>query len=286
MILDGHVHIAETEGDREGFRSNLAETGVEGALITSLSPPTFYRDGPKLSPSDRMADLLFWCEGCEHCYPFFWIDPLADDAVGQVSMAVEQGARGFKVICDRFYPGDPRAMTVFGAIADAQRPILFHSGILWDGKPSSMYCRPVGFESLLDIRGLRFSLAHIGWPWCDEMIAVHGKFQNSLTLNPDMGVEMFIDTTPGTPDIYRRDALTRLFTAGYDVLDSVIFGSDSYAGDYNGSWVRKWVERDRHIMEDLGLDESVMDRVFGGNLQRFVGETSIERTIAPLRAGE
>ena len=32
-----------------------------------------------------------------------------------------------------------------------------------------------GEESvLLDVRGLRFSLAHIGWPWCDELIAVYG----------------------------------------------------------------------------------------------------------------
>lgn len=29
---------------------------------------------------------------------------------------------------------------------------------------------------------------------------------------------MFLDLTPGTPEIYRRDLLTKLFTIGYDVI--------------------------------------------------------------------
>ena len=63
-------------------------------------------------------------------------------------------------------------MEVFRTISQADRPILFHSGILWDGKPSGPYNHPAGFESLLEVDGLRFCLAHISWPWCDELIAV------------------------------------------------------------------------------------------------------------------
>lgn len=76
--------------------------------------------------------------------------------------------------------------------------------------PSSQYNRPSEFEPLLEINGLKFSLAHISWPWCDELIAVYGKFLNAYAGNPDHSVEMFIDITPGTPPIYRQEVLTKL----------------------------------------------------------------------------
>ena len=104
-------------------------------------------------------------------------------AEDQIVMAAEKSIMGFKVICDRYFPGDKRAMEIFRIIAKTKRPILFHSGILWDGKPSSQYNRPSEFESLLEINHLRFSLAHISWPWCDELIAVYEKFLNAYAGN-------------------------------------------------------------------------------------------------------
>jgi predicted TIM-barrel fold metal-dependent hydrolase len=175
------------------------------------------------------------------------------------------------VIFDHFHPSHPAALTAFRAIAAAGRPILFHSGILWDGKPSSEYNRPACFEALLDVPGLRFTLAHIGWPWCDELIAVYGKFLNALGHRHSSAVEMFVDITPGTPPIYRRRALTDLFGSGYDVADHVIFGSDCEAPGYNAAWAQEWLRRDEEILTSLGLRQDVLDKVRGGNLLRFLG---------------
>ena len=78
---------------------------------------------------------------------------------------------------------------------------------------------------------MRFSLAHISWPWCDELIAAYGKILNASASRADYRGEMFVDITPGTPTIYRREALTKLFTVGYDIQDNVIFGRKQRSSD-------------------------------------------------------
>ena len=271
MILDGHIHIFEKTENREEFMQRLEMAGVGGGIILSLPPDSFQKLAPAGPASERLEDLFAWYETRENLFPFFWIDPVEDDALDQVSMAVERGVAGFKVICDRYYPYDERALPVFKKIAEHQRPILFHSGILWDGKPSSIYNRPAGFEALLEIEGLRFALAHISWPWCDELIAVYGKFLSASRKCNDMTAEMFIDLTPGTPPIYRREALTKLLTVGYDVDRNMIFGTDCSTNDYNVEKAKEWIARDTTIYRDLRMPEDVTENIFSGNLKRFLG---------------
>lgn len=283
MILDGHIHITQRAEDPQSFRKELRRAGVEGGLVISLPPPAFPAVAPSASPRDRIRNVLGWCGAAETLYPFYWIDPLEANAADQVALAVGKGIRGFKVICDRFFPGDKRALKIFAAIAKTNRPILFHSGILWDGKPSSRYNRPAEFEALLEVPGLRFCLAHIAWPWCDELIAVYGKFLHARALGTGPDVEMFIDITPGTPPLYRRDALIALFTVGYDVERNVIFGSDGCTHAYSVERVQQWIARDNDIFAEIGLRKKTMQAVYADNLKRFIGLSSVRRAVPPLR---
>lgn len=273
-MLDCHVHIKSDVVKKNDFRSGLNNIGSDGAILLSLPPENFFVGGLKLPSVQRLENVLNWCRGEKCFYPFFWLDPLAENAAWEVATACERGIAGFKVICDRFFPSDKKAMEVFRLIAASGKPILFHSGILWDGKVSSKYNRPMEFECLLDVPGLRFALAHISWPWCDELIALYGKFLNAFAINPGKAPEMFIDTTPGTPVIYREEALKKLYTVGYDVENNVIFGSDSYADDYNTKWVADWILRDRGILESLDFDPGQIAKYFSENLRRFVLEDS------------
>ena len=263
MVIDGHVHIRKGDVKPIELLGKLRESNVSGAVLISLNPS----EG---SPDYRMANMMEWTEGHKGLVPFFWIDPMEPNAMEQVMTAIGQGAKGFKIICDSFYPGDDKCLSVCKEIAGTGKPVLFHSGILWDGKTSSEYCRPVHFESLLKIDGLRFSLAHIGWPWVDEMIAVYGKFLNFRTMNPESKTEMFIDMTPGTPMNFRKGALEKLIGTGYDIWDNMIFGSDCNANDYNEEWVESWITTDNDIFSGLGIDLEPREKVFGGNVRRFI----------------
>jgi len=269
MILDGHIHIEPGTPDPDDLVARMA-AGVDGGLLISPEPASMSGTIGAPSPEERLDSVFGWATGSEHLYPVYWIDPTESDALKQVNLALTRGITGFKVICDHFYPGDASALHTFHAIAEAGKPILFHSGILWDGKPSSNYSRPANFEALLQVSGIRFALAHISWPWIDECIAVYGK----LGAARDRGgadIEMFIDTTPGTPRIYRREALTKVFTVGYHVSENVFYGSDTHANAYGGDYARMWIDRDSAILADLAQGAGVVENVFAGNLRRFLG---------------
>jgi len=285
-MFDAHIHISPGKEGRSALLRRMKKAGMEGGILLSQSPSCAASPEMLETWRERLDNVLEWCQLSKGLYPFYWIDPLEKNALQQVHAAVEQGISGFKVICDCFEPGNSRAMRIFQEIADARKPILFHSGILWDGKPSSMYNRPVLFEPLLKVKGLKFAMAHISWPWCDELLAVYGKFLEAQTRNPELDMELFIDVTPGTPEIYRREALYKLFKIGYDVENNVMFGSDCTTSSYNFPWVKKWVSLDSKIMKSLGVSSRVMEKVFGGNARRFLGLTSEKVRKQTLRAGE
>ena len=286
MILDGHIHIEPGKVKREEFLTRLHSAGVSGGTLISISPDRFRQGERNLSARERLDNLFEWAGSGENLFPFFWIDPMEEDALDQVKLANSYGVKGFKVICSGFYPGDEKAMKVYRAIAGSGKPILFHSGILWDGMASARFNRPGEFEALLEVEGLKFTLAHVSWPWFDECIAVYGKFLSAYDLRRDLSVEMFVDVTPGTPQIYREEVLTKLFTVGYDIENNIIFGADSNANDYNRKWTSEWIRRDNWIYEKLELSRETVDKIYSDNLKRFVGVSDKIVSKTPMKSGE
>ena len=275
MILDGHIHMHPLTDpapeEQARFRTAALAAGISGGIVMSPYPTEF----PELRAAERMENALRFCAGNENLYPVYFVDPTEEDALEQVDLAVKLGFDGFKMICSGFYPSDERVMNVCRRAAKHKKPVIFHSGILWDGRDSARYNRPGEFECMIDIPELKFCLAHIAWPWCDECIAVYGKFNNAYACRPETSCEMFIDITPGTPKLWREEVFRKLFCGDYEVMYNVMFGTDSNTGSYNSAWVRDWLERDGKLFAQFGLDQrpGFLEHIYCRNALRFLGKS-------------
>lgn len=274
MLLDGHIHvekIGDPEKQRPVLLKKMREANLDGGVLLSVNP----LQNPDAGAKERIAHVTALCGEEPFLFPFFWVNPLDEDALDQVELACSMKIRGIKIVCSQVYPRDERVLNICRRAAEHNLPVLFHSGVLWDGLDSARYNRPGEFECLLDVPNLRFTLAHVSWPWCDECIATYGKFANAYSLRPDLSCEMFMDITPGTPKMYREEVLKKLYCIGYDVLHNVIFGTDCNTENYNAHWANDWMEYDRHILECLDLPdtESVFEHLYAQNLLRFLGES-------------
>ncbi len=91
-----------------------------------------------------------------------------------------------------WYPDDADVIRLYGTIAELGMHVVFHVGIFLDGREGK-YCRPALYEGLHQVPGLRAQLAHVGWPWIDECLAVlsmetelHGQDAERWQLRADL----------------------------------------------------------------------------------------------------
>lgn len=279
-IFDMHIHARNTEPNPEEIIKRMEESGVYGGCIFS-NMPTRYHSELGTSFEERLEEVLGWTKGYEdRLFPILRVHPDEENIIENIRIAVERGICGFKIICADHYVFDEQCMEMLREIAKQDKPVFFHSGILWDARESSKHNRPVHWEALVNIEGLRFSMGHCSWPWIDECVALYGQFLNaSRSKKP---AEMFFDTTPGTPEIYREELLRKLYMNGYDTGNNVLFGTDSSANAYNPKWAGKWLSIDQKILEDMGVSKENIEKYYYNNLMRFLGKTGDVDHMKPV----
>ena len=278
MRFDCHVHsgVISTYGcgaefDRNRFLADLQQSGFDGCAVYSPSCSRF----SNLSADERMKAALDICGDSDVLFPFYWINPLEEDALSQVDIAIERGFVAFKMIPSRYNVACRESMDVIEKIAKKGKPIMFHSGICWDGVNSAANHRPANYEALIEIPNLKFCLAHVSWPWYDECIAVYGKFNNAYNMRSSESDEMFIDLTPGTPRIYREEVFRHLLCCDYEMRYNLMFGTDSSTEKYNVEWSKEWQDRD-DLLYNKFVSGDIIDfkeHVYGKNFLRFIGKS-------------
>lgn len=203
----------------------------------------------------------------DRIYGLIWAEPRTPGMVEEIEYGiVEKGLRGIKMIPRHWSPTDEMLFPIYEKMQALRKPIQFHSGILYGFEDSSRFCQPVLYEVLVNFPGLRFSLAHIGWPWVDECIAVFGRFRAAVGYQT-ANCQMWVDTCRGTPDAWREEALRK--TIPFCGSEHVMFGVDATPATLVGN-APVHVAKDLALLRDIiGLSETQIDQFFWGACEAF-----------------
>jgi predicted TIM-barrel fold metal-dependent hydrolase len=282
-IFDAHIHSDVGVPVPEDCLAKMNSIGISGGSIFSPAPISPI-DPNGVSYETRLKTILEWTtDYTGKLFPVLWIHPFEKDVIAKARDAAASGVYAFKMICDCYYVYDEESMNLLKEIAKLGKPVFFHSGILWNGYVSSKFNRPLHWEALIEIEGLKFSLAHCSWPWYDEAIALYGKFLNAYVNRPELSSEMFFDLTPGTPVSYRRDLLYKLFHSGYDVPHNIMFGTDCTSNSYSSDWAENWIKIDNQYYDEFGVGQRIRELIYGENYLRFLGVISKDFThVGPV----
>ncbi|MBM3211434.1 hypothetical protein FJZ33_04385 [Candidatus Poribacteria bacterium] len=256
MIIDVHIHSRGTETAAEILKA-MDKAGVDRIFLFGPYPGL---DEDKQRESDDYVAKIA-SEAGDRIIPFAFIEPRLKSAPQEVERAVTKaGVKAVKMIPMQWYPGGPEARAVYEKINELEVPMLFHSGILWGTKDDSQYCRPVYYEALLDYPKIKFAMAHISWPWCDELLAVCGKFRAARRN------QIFIDITSGAPRFWKVDALRKALIYLGD--DTIVFGSDSSAT--GADYMRRRIDEDMSMLrEEVGVTKDTIEKIFGTNAMKL-----------------
>lgn len=268
-VWDCHVHLGHDSG--EDVLRAMDAAGIERINLFSRYP---YDSDGVASSYDRAAtreaaDHLAAVQAVdpERIYGLLWAEPRVPGIEEEIEYAlVDRGLRGIKLIPNHWYPGDELLTPIYEKMQELGKPIQFHCGILYGFGDSSRFCRPVMYEPLLHFPNLRFSLAHIGWPWVDECLAVYGNFR-SVAGRRGLPQRLWIDTCRGTPDGWRLEALSKAlpFVDGAHLM----FGSDGSPSNL-GRYAAEHIAKDLAILRDvIGVSQAQIEQFFWGACEAF-----------------
>jgi predicted TIM-barrel fold metal-dependent hydrolase len=188
-LLDCHTHLTGMEG--ESAESILACMDFCGIEKVFLFAPMLDVQRHEIT-SDSLKDIRTHNDYCadlcsqapERLLGFCTLNPMPALADGDLERAVdlmveeaercyhELGLRGAgELVPTHWYPHDSALLRLWRKLAELGMYTVFHAGIFYDGRQST-YCRPAYFEAVRGAPGFKGHLAHVGWPWYDECVAV------------------------------------------------------------------------------------------------------------------
>jgi len=256
-IVDCHVHMGSEVQDPDGLLRAMDDNGVDRTIVISQAERnSLQRTRENLAATKRLFDYA-----PDRLSGLARVDPTIPGMVDLARRAlVEMGFVGIKIIPDHWYPYEERVEPFWEAMNELGASILFHTGILYGFEDGSRFCKPLYLEKLLFYPRIRFSMAHISWPWCDECLAVMGRMRAARGYNVDEW-QSYIDITPGPPLYIRKQAFSNaLQTHG---AERMLLGTDgSVPGDL--SHQKRNLESYLRIFDELELSEADRERILSG----------------------
>ncbi len=241
----------------ERIMEKLTSSGVDKCFLLPHDYSTVTGD----KVTNEQVKLLVE-QGAGRFCGFASVDPNSKTEVKDLEHAFDNlGLSGLKLHPSKqeFFPAEARMFPIYELCQAYNKPIIFHSGFTWQPKTLAKYSHPMGFEEVaIEFPNLRFSLAHMGFPWVKETAMLLLKYPNMYA---DTAV-LYFDSA--------REFYEFIFTKeiGIGWLDrsirhQVMFGSN----------MPRWEQmRMLTALKGLGLRKETLDLITRQNALEFLGE--------------
>ncbi|NQT88993.1 amidohydrolase [bacterium] len=255
-IVDAHVHLTGPAEPDDVLRA-MDANGVDRILLCS---PT-----ERVSLQQTRENLLL-TKTLMDAAPgridgLAWLNPTVPGMRGLAEEALtDLGFVGIKIIPDHWFAYEERLEPFWETLHTLHARVLFHTGILYAYDDGSRFCRPLWLEKLLHYPNIRFAMAHISWPWCEECLAVMGRMRAAVH-GTDAAWQSYVDLTPGTPEHIRRQAVANAID--FCGPERIMWGTDCTVPNglsSQGEQARKYLQ----LLEELGVNEANRERIMSG----------------------
>lgn len=230
---------------------------VEHAVLLALDCPKLHES--KMPSNDDVASLVR--QNGKRFIGFASVDPDSSQALGEMKRARDQlGLRGLKLnpALQEFDPVSRPALEVYEEAERLEMPILVHTGITFSNRFSIQHNRPLIFDDIARKHPkLKICLAHMGWPWLWDAVAVAIR-------NPNVYLDT-AGTYVGTPAEHVRQ-----FTATLSprAIENVLGERLMFGSDYPRIEMNKMFD----AVSALPIRRDSLTAILGGNALTFLGE--------------
>jgi predicted TIM-barrel fold metal-dependent hydrolase len=249
-------HIGNTFQPLKTFLLELDAAELGKAVLLPIDATTARK--AILYTNDQIAEL---CTLSDRLIGFASVDPHSSSAPAALAHAIERlGLRGLKLApgLQEFYPDDRKYYPLYEKAEALGIPILFHSGMSWEPGSRLKYCHPLRLEDIAaDLPRLRIVVAHLGWPWVTDAVALALKYSN-----------VYLDTSAlyfDGPRDFLRFAMTQQVPSTVferSLRRQIVFGSN---------YPRVEIKNMARAMRGLGFSDAFLRLMFEENAETLLG---------------
>ena len=255
-IVDCHVHQLGPAEPAEVLKAMDANQVDRILAISPQERRSFQKTRENLLLTKKLLDAAG-----DRIGGLAWLEPTIPGMAGLAEEALcEMGYTGIKLIPDHWYAYERRLEPFWEKLDRLRARVLIHTGILYGNDDSSRFCKPLYLEKLLYYPHIRFAMAHISWPWCEECLAVMGRMRSAAGYDATRW-QSYVDITRGTPNHIREQALRN--AVDFCGPDRVLFGTDSCLPGPMAQQPEH-LRVDLEILDRAGLDEAQKQRILAG----------------------
>lgn len=242
----------------EVFHLQMDVAGIQRAVVLPIDATT--ARGAKVYSNEQIAEL---CAMSDRLIGFASVDPHNPAAPQELQAAIQGlGLRGLKLSppTQEFYPNDQTlAYPIYEVAQSLGIPVIIHAGLSWEPKARLKWAQPLLVEDVAaDFPKLNIVIAHLGWPWVLDCVALALKYPN---IHLDTSALYF--DNPWDFLAFAMKGQVPLTVFERSLRHQMVFGSN---------YPRVEIKNMVMAVKRLGLSEGCLDLVFRENAERLLGE--------------